>query len=132
MSKLSILFSFSGRIPRSQFWGMFYALILLSFIIMFPFAFMDSGMRTPAIGGVDTLGLLGFFIFILFIVVIMATTVKRFHDRDKSGLWALISLTGVGLLWIIIECGFMKGTVGANKYGEDPFFRKVPVTPSGN
>lgn len=128
MSKLSILFSFKGRIPRSQFWGLFYALILLSFIIAFPFAFYDSAMKTLSIGGIDILGVIGFLVFVLFIVIITATTVKRFHDRDKSGWWSIIALIPyLGILWILIECGFMKGTVGTNKYGEDPVYRKEPI-----
>ncbi|MGH7884546.1 MAG: DUF805 domain-containing protein [Thermodesulfobacteriota bacterium] len=47
--------------------------------------------------------------------------IKRFHDRDKSGWWVLISLIPViGSLWYLIECGFLKGTDDDNKYGGDP------------
>ncbi|HBB44263.1 MAG: hypothetical protein UW27_C0013G0002 [Parcubacteria group bacterium GW2011_GWA1_44_13] len=130
MSKLATLFSFNGRIPRSQFWGVFYMLILLTFIVGFPFAFMDAVVTTPTVGDVDILGLVGFSLIILFMVVITTTTVKRFHDRDRSGLWALISLTGIGLLWVIIECGLLKGTVGPNRFGENPVYRKAVTTPS--
>lgn len=48
-------------------------------------------------------------------------TVKRFHDRNKSAWWALISFApAVGPLWLLIELGFLSGTPGGNAYGPDP------------
>jgi uncharacterized membrane protein YhaH (DUF805 family) len=50
-----------------------------------------------------------------------AILVKRLHDRDKSGWWTLMAFVpGIGALWLAIECGFLKGTNGLNRYGEDP------------
>ncbi len=47
--------------------------------------------------------------------------IKRFHDRNKSGWWVLITLIPViGSLWYLIECGILKGTDGDNQYGPDP------------
>ena len=46
---------------------------------------------------------------------------KRFHDRDKSAWWVLISLVPiVGFIWLIIECGLLQGTEGPNRFGPDP------------
>ena len=51
----------------------------------------------------------------------VVVNIKRFHDRNKSGWWVLIALIPlVGALWIVIECGFLRGTVGDNRYGPDP------------
>lgn len=51
----------------------------------------------------------------------LAVMVKRWHDRDKSGWWMLIGLVPViGDLWLLIECGFLDGTPGTNKYGPSP------------
>lgn len=51
----------------------------------------------------------------------LGVTAKRFHDRDKSGWWALLHFVPwIGTLWIIFECGFLKGTTGPNQYGPDP------------
>jgi hypothetical protein len=48
----------------------------------------------------------------------IASTVKRFHDRDKSGIWFLIVLVPyVGGIWQIVECGFLSGSHSINKYG---------------
>jgi uncharacterized membrane protein YhaH (DUF805 family) len=47
--------------------------------------------------------------------------IKRFHDRDKSGWWVLISLIPlIGGIWYFIEVGCLAGTPGPNKYGPDP------------
>ena len=46
---------------------------------------------------------------------------KRWHDRDKSGWWTLITFVPlIGQLWMLIECGFLKGTDGPNRFGPDP------------
>ena len=46
---------------------------------------------------------------------------KRWHDRGKSGWWTLILLVPViGGLWMLIECGFLRGTDGPNRFGADP------------
>lgn len=46
---------------------------------------------------------------------------KRWHDRNKSGWWNLISFIPIaGPIWAFIELGFLKGTPGANLYGLPP------------
>ena len=46
---------------------------------------------------------------------------KRWHDRNKSAWWILIAFIPIiGALWFLIECGFLKGTVGPNRFGDDP------------
>lgn len=48
-------------------------------------------------------------------------SVKRWHDRGRSGWWVIISLVPVvGQLWALVECGFLKGAVSGNKYGPAP------------
>lgn len=50
----------------------------------------------------------------------IATSVKCWHDRDKSGWWVLINLIPVlGTLWVLVENGFLRGTPGPNRFGED-------------
>ena len=83
-----------------------------------------------------------FFILMLFIVL----SIKRLHDVNLSGFYVFIPLCFIILVAItpviggfaafpalILSTIFLtlkKGTVGPNKYGEDPVYRKVPVTPS--
>ena len=59
-------------------------------------------------------------LFLLAYYVGFPIIVKRWHDRDKSGWWVLIGLIPViGACWTIIECGFLKGTEGSNRFGTD-------------
>ena len=67
----------------------------------------------------------GFLIFIVLIVpaiwIDMAITVKRWHDRNKSGWMIFISLIPlIGPMWLLVECGFLDGTRGPNRFGESP------------
>lgn len=49
----------------------------------------------------------------------LAVSIKRFHDRDKSGFWILIIFVPlIGPLWQFIECGFLAGTDGGNRFGQ--------------
>lgn len=51
----------------------------------------------------------------------LAISVKRWHDRDKPGWWALIAFVPViGWIWVSIENGLMRGTHGPNRFGEAP------------
>ena len=60
-------------------------------------------------------------LFIPLIWVAFAIRAKRWHDRDKSGWMSLVLfILVVGPLWALIENGFLEGTSGPNKYGNDP------------
>lgn len=51
----------------------------------------------------------------------VAVEVKRWHDRDKAGYWVLINFIPLlGPIWSFIELGFLKGTDGPNRYGDQP------------
>ncbi len=122
-------FSFNGRISRENFWkiligGGLSAFLLISLIGFLSFLLtMLIGIKLPSV--VTTI--LSFVVGVSLVVVTVAGTAKRFHDRDKSGWWTLIGLIPVlGFWWILIECGFLKGTTGSNQYGSDP----LEATPS--
>jgi uncharacterized membrane protein YhaH (DUF805 family) len=66
-------------------------------------------------------GIVFFVISIALFWVSLAVAVKRWHDRGKSAWWILIVFVPVvGGIWYLIECGFLEGTSGANRYGADP------------
>ena len=50
----------------------------------------------------------------------IAISIKRWHDRNKAGWWLLILLVPVLGIWNLIECGFLPGTPGTNRFGPDP------------
>ncbi len=52
----------------------------------------------------------------------IATMVKRVHDRDRSGWFVLIAFVPViGAIWLFVECLFLPGTPGPNRYGDEAY-----------
>ena len=61
---------------------------------------------------------LSFMLQIAILYVWFAACAKRFHDLEKSGWWALVSLIPVvGPIWIFVELGLKGGAAGDNTYG---------------
>jgi uncharacterized membrane protein YhaH (DUF805 family) len=120
---LTLLFSFQGRINRAKFWlihiGLDIAAVLLV-SLSFGGAVLSGDVeaaRTEA----GAAGVVAGLLFLPLLWIGLAASVKRWHDRDKSGWWVLIPLVPViGGLWFLIECGFLPGTRGPNTYGPDP------------
>jgi len=106
------LLTTNGRIPRSTFWkffGCFYGLCLLVGLISDSASFPEWAKS-----------ILVLLLFPLLFVGIIVQ-IKRWHDRDKSGWWVLINLIPIlGGFWSLVECGFLRGTQGPNRFGPDP------------
>ncbi|MFH1618546.1 MAG: DUF805 domain-containing protein [bacterium] len=95
---------FSGRITRSDYWLAYIPIYLLGFFLK------TSGSQ-------DWL--------LVLVWPALAISAKRWHDRDKSGWWNLIIFVPLlGTLWTLIECGFLPGTNGPNRFGENPLQNK--------
>lgn len=98
--------TFSGRSSRSAYWWwtLFYVLIIIGASIL------DAAAKTPVIAGLVWLG---------FIVPNLAVLVRRLHDTDRSGWWALIGL--IPLIGAIVLIVFACTDSGPpNKYGNGP------------
>ncbi len=51
----------------------------------------------------------------------VVVTVKRWHDVDRSGLWALLGfIPFIGWIGQTIVCSLINGTRGPNRYGPAP------------
>lgn len=109
-SLTDFLFSFEGRIGRQTFW------------LRYALPVFIAGVIITVIDGLIGLGGILAGVFQLAILwPSLAVYAKRWHDRDKSGWWTLIILVPViGGIWMLVECGFLKGTDGANRFGDDP------------
>jgi len=125
-----MLFSFTGRANRAKFWLIPIATDIVGMILFAILGFVGGGSMMPDASGNMSMGggpmgfvtaLLALIVLIAMVWIGLAVAVKRYHDRNKSGWWVLICLVPViGGLWYLIECGFLKGTTGANPYGADP------------
>lgn len=63
----------------------------------------------------------GLLFFPVWIWSIVVTSVKRCHDRGRSGCFLLICFIPlVGGLWLFVELALLPGTKGANRFGPDP------------
>ncbi|MGH7047191.1 MAG: DUF805 domain-containing protein [Stellaceae bacterium] len=64
-----------------------------------------------------------------------AITVRRCHDRDRSGWFVLIWLIPIVHLWVLLELGFLPGTTGDNQFGPEPVgasFRSMALARKGD
>ena len=105
-----VLFSFKGRVPRKIYW-LYGVLGMLLFSLMVTVLLAIAGVQERSAEVVANL---------LIVWPAAAITVKRWHDRDKSGWWLLINLVPiVGVIWSLVENGFLRGTEGTNRFGPD-------------
>jgi len=150
MSLGHVLFGFRGRISRAKYW---LAIVLWT-------AVLAAGQIVPSmVAGMSFDELLdialafdmfrpilalGLIFLIVWAISFLAVGVKRLHDRDKSGWWAvlffvpltldvvavfahsieLIYLSNIAsafiIIWCFVELGVLRGTQGNNRFGADP------------
>jgi uncharacterized membrane protein YhaH (DUF805 family) len=100
-----------GRVSRRTFWlyGVF-SLLGLGVLI---YALLGiSGMK-PARAE--------WLVNFLLMYPALAVCAKRWQDRDRSPWWVLIVLVPlVGWLWALVDNGFVRGTPGSNRFGDQP------------
>jgi len=128
MSLVQFLFSFEGRVRRRDFWLFFIALSLLDGSLLWGlrdhmYRFHDLDDTFGPFYGIRLVShnMPASVIGLAAVWAKLAVTVKRWHDRDKSGWWILINLIPViGWIWQVIEGGFLDGTEGPNRFGRSP------------
>ena len=107
----TLLFSFAGRINRQPYWLYGIGIGLTTGVI-----FGIAQFILPDI--LVTVGAIG--VTVACVWIGLALSVKRAHDRGRSGLFILLFLVPLLNLWPIVELYFLRGTVGQNAYGGDP------------
>ena len=145
---LSQLFTSRGRSNRANFWLSLLVIVIAYvaalIVTLATFSQSDAPLDIHPTGG--AIVLLSFLIF--FTLYTLAVT-RRFHDRGKSARWlwlfpgipfALgvasrvlehqfglpqvaplpVTLALPIAVWGIVECGFLRGTLGQNQFGADP------------
>ncbi|MEZ5425235.1 MAG: DUF805 domain-containing protein [Pyrinomonadaceae bacterium] len=98
---------FSGRASRKEYWKF----QLINAVIFSTFVFLSQGQEGLIVG-----------LFSLVVLVpTIAVTVRRLHDTNRTGLFALyLILPFIGFLGILPFL-LQKGTKDENFYGSDPY-----------
>ncbi len=120
---MELFLSLEGRIGRGKFWLGLLALVIANFALTTVLALVGLMSVDPATGMPMGAGYWIGFLVLLAIMIWPSICVygKRFHDRDKSAWWMLISFVPIiGVIWLIVECGLLQGTDGPNRFSPDP------------
>jgi uncharacterized membrane protein YhaH (DUF805 family) len=104
-------FGFRGRIPRRTYWLIYVVPIAAAGIVA---QILDAAVF-------DARGIFALVVWLVTLVPSIAGAAKRCHDRDRTGWFQLILLIPlVGWIWLFIELGCLRGTIGPNRFGPDP------------
>ena len=118
MSILNEIFTTDGRLNRLAYlkYMLILALIggLSTFVMSCMATFFTGSHEGPLINLITVMwGLVAF-------AGNMMLIIRRLHDLDKSGWFALITLVPLAGIIFSIYLLFVPGTVGYNRYGADP------------
>ena len=106
------LFSFKGRMTRSDYW-------LKGLLPLLPVGILSNVLLYGV--GTDGARAIAMVIGVISLWPGLALALKRFHDRNHSGWFLLIFLIPIaGPIWFLVEAWFLRGTVGPNRFGNDP------------
>ncbi len=113
----NLLFSFSGRIPRSVFW--------ISVCVFFPLGLMPAAIPAFWSDHVSLVQIVLWGIYAVWVIphtwIALAIYAKRWHDCSKSGWMTLVLFIPiVGFFWFWGYLGFVQGTQDPNLYGDSP------------
>lgn len=100
-------FNFKDRASRSEYW--YFQLLVTPIFIWAQFPSNDNQILILQL--ILVFGLL---------IPAVSVGVRRFHDKDKSGWWILISLVPYVGSFIILIMLIDKGTEGTNRFGNYP------------
>jgi uncharacterized membrane protein YhaH (DUF805 family) len=115
-SGLSKFFVFSGRASRSEFWLYTTFLFILDVALIAASSFVYSSFPVHPVA----MAIGYWLIHGAFVISSWAASVRRLHDRSRSGwhmLWMFLPFAG-GIVLLLWWC--KKGVSGPNRYGSDP------------
>jgi len=100
-------FTIEGRAARSEYWWFY----LFNIILLIVASVLDGMIGLPLFSLVVTLGL---------IAPGICVSIRRMHDKDKSGWWLLIGFVPIVGFLYILYLFVTPGTSGDNDFGPDP------------
>lgn len=119
--------SLRGRASRRTFWMvhlLVFGLALAATLLVRAIEDAGVGIGEDAAAGTTLIGVSVIVDLITSVICFwgsLVVTVRRWHDRNKSGWMILVSLIPIGgAVWTLVECGLLRGTEGPNRFGADP------------
>jgi uncharacterized membrane protein YhaH (DUF805 family) len=110
---------FDGRSTRKEFW----LFLLLTNVVAGALAVVAM-MDVDRYGDIGAIGKLMFGLIILGafggVVPYLAVQVRRLHDQDRSGWFALLNLVPYAGFIVVLILMVVPGTEGVNRFGPDP------------
>ena len=101
---------------RSEFWYFYLFVILVYLIIGFTGGFEAAMLNVPMSEINYTVNVLSRLFHIVTFLPLLAVSVRRLHDVNRSGWWVLIPLTIIGIIpYIYWLC--KKGDSKKNRFG---------------
>ncbi len=108
-------FNFSGRARRKAYW------MFVLFYVIFAFvAGVLDGILGTTVNPKTGMGVIGGLYIFLMLLPLIALSIRRLHDTDRSGWWFLINFVPLigGLVFFVFT--LLEGTRGDNRFGPDP------------
>ncbi len=112
---LKMIFTYSGRDTRKQFWMSYLFFIIIA--VAYTFAGSLVANVNQQIAQIMFIPLIIF--YVVSMIAFISASARRLHDIDKSGWWYLISLipfAGFALLFYWAQ----DSQPGSNKYSPNP------------
>ncbi len=103
---------FTGRARRKEFWQFQVVAFAISIVLMI----VDGILGTKTASGI---GILGGIFSLAILLPNIGVLIRRLHDTDRSGWWALLGLIPIANIALLVFM-FIQGTVGSNRFGPDP------------
>lgn len=114
---------FSGRASRTEFW-MFNLINTIVYILLMLLMLSKVDFSNNHDLEASVSANLFYWVYVIYywgtLLPSLAVLVRRLHDTDKSGLWALLIFVPFGFIAIFIFC-VTAGTIGRNRFGSDPW-----------
>lgn len=104
---------FSGRASRAEFWWFQLFIVIISiplYVLGFIAGYTESGALALVSTGLSVL------MWLAIIVPVIAVTVRRLHDTDRSGWWYLLMLVPFAGVVVLVFM-LLPGTPGSNRFG---------------
>lgn len=114
--------NFNGRARRSAYWWVALFNVIVGIVAGMLDRILGLAYTMSTAAGPMSLGYGPIYTIVLLALLVpsLALSVRRLHDRDKSGWWLLIGLIPIVGAIILLVWFCLKGTAGQNRFGADP------------